>query len=158
MSAFTVEFDNRSGQLARLCQAMADRGVNSSCVVRHTATPARLCSSLTMSGLPGTRLRAPISSTTSVPPSPSAWKTWPGPVRRLSESSPMQASTLICFFRFECRPTSSGRDLCRESRRGCQRPRRSGSQRLTESKSMRLQVHAPLARVQLQRANELNLC
>ena len=28
MSAFTVDFDNRSGQLARLCQAMADRGVN----------------------------------------------------------------------------------------------------------------------------------
>jgi hypothetical protein len=28
MSAFTVEFDNRSGELARLCEAMAARGVN----------------------------------------------------------------------------------------------------------------------------------
>ena len=28
MSAFTVEFDNRAGQLARLCEAMAVRGVN----------------------------------------------------------------------------------------------------------------------------------
>ena len=107
MSAFTVEFDNRSGQLARLCQAMADRGVNIVvCGAAHGDT-GTVVLSLTMSGLPGTRLRAPISSTTSVPPSPSAWKTWLGPVRRLSESSPMQASTLICFFRFECRPMSS---------------------------------------------------
>ena len=28
MSAFTVEFENRSGELARLCEAMAARGVN----------------------------------------------------------------------------------------------------------------------------------
>jgi hypothetical protein len=28
MSAFTVEFANRSGELARLCEAMATRGVN----------------------------------------------------------------------------------------------------------------------------------
>jgi hypothetical protein len=28
MSAFTVEFDNQAGQLARLCEAMAARGVN----------------------------------------------------------------------------------------------------------------------------------
>jgi hypothetical protein len=30
-----------------------------------------------------------------------------GPVRRLSGGSPMLASTLICSFRFECRPRSS---------------------------------------------------
>ena len=106
MSAFTVDFDNRSGQLARLCQAMADRGVNIVvCGAAHgdTGTVVFIADDERAAG---TRLRAPISSTTSVPPSPSAWKTWPGPVRRLSESSPMQASTLICFFRFECRPTS----------------------------------------------------
>jgi len=28
MSAFTVEFDNQPGELARLCEAMAGRGVN----------------------------------------------------------------------------------------------------------------------------------
>jgi hypothetical protein len=28
VSAFTVEFDNQPGELARLCEAMADRGVN----------------------------------------------------------------------------------------------------------------------------------
>lgn len=28
MSAFTVEFDNQPGELARLCEAMAERGVN----------------------------------------------------------------------------------------------------------------------------------
>ena len=28
MSAFTVEFDNQPGELARLCEAMAARGVN----------------------------------------------------------------------------------------------------------------------------------
>jgi hypothetical protein len=28
MSAFTVEFENRSGELAGLCEAMAARGVN----------------------------------------------------------------------------------------------------------------------------------
>jgi len=28
MSAFTVEFENRAGELARLCEAMAAHGVN----------------------------------------------------------------------------------------------------------------------------------
>lgn len=28
MSAFTVEFENQSGELARLCEAMASRGIN----------------------------------------------------------------------------------------------------------------------------------
>ena len=28
MSAFTIEFDNQPGELARLCEAMATRGVN----------------------------------------------------------------------------------------------------------------------------------
>ena len=39
MSAFTVEFDNQPGELARLCETMADRGVNIVvCGVAHGET------------------------------------------------------------------------------------------------------------------------
>ncbi|HEY9376140.1 MAG TPA: hypothetical protein VIQ02_03490 [Jiangellaceae bacterium] len=39
MSAFTVEFDNQPGELARLCEAMAARGVNIVvCGVAHGAS------------------------------------------------------------------------------------------------------------------------
>lgn len=107
MSAFTVEFDNRAGQLARLCEAMAARGVNLVvCGAAHgdTGTVAFIADDER-----GARaaLRTPISSTTSDPPSPSAWKTCQGPVQRLSGSSPMLASTSTYSFRFECRPRSS---------------------------------------------------
>ena len=107
MSAFTVEFDNRAGELARLCEAMAAHGVNIVvCGAAHGDTGTVAFIADDERGVPGPRLRAPISSMTSGRPSLSAWKTCQGPVRRLSGGSPMLASTLICSFRFECRPRS----------------------------------------------------
>jgi hypothetical protein len=106
MSAFTVEFENRSGELARLCEAMAARGVNIVvCGAAHggTGTVAFIADdergardALEGADIEYNERPAPLS----------AWKTWQGPVRRLSGSSPMLASTLICSFRFECRRRS----------------------------------------------------
>jgi hypothetical protein len=86
MSAFTVEFDNRPVQLARLCEAMAARGVNIVvCGAAHgdTGTVAFIADDER-----GARaaLRTLISTTTSDPPSLSAWKTCRGRCEGLPEA------------------------------------------------------------------------
>jgi hypothetical protein len=100
MSAFTVEFDNRAGELARLCEAMAAHGVNIVvCGAAHgdTGTVAFIADDErgARDALEGADIEYDERR-----PSLSAWKTCRGPVRRLSGGSPMPASTLICFFRF----------------------------------------------------------
>src|SRR5688572_3239538 len=107
MSAFTVEFENRSGELARLCEAMAARGVNIVvCGAAHgdTGTVAfiaddergaraaledadieydeRPALTIRMENVPGAGAKA---------------------FRKLADA----ASTSTYSFRFECRPRSS---------------------------------------------------
>jgi hypothetical protein len=106
MSAFTVEFDNRAGQLARLCEAMADRGVNIVvCAAAHGDTGTVAFIADDERGARDALERADIEYTER-PALTIRMENVAGPVRRLSGSSPMLASTLICSFRFECRPRS----------------------------------------------------
>jgi hypothetical protein len=107
MSAFTVEFDNRAGQLARLCEAMAARGVNIvGCGAAHgdTGTVAFIADDER-----GARaaLEDAVIEYDERPALTIRMETCQGPVRRLSGSSPMLASTSTYSFRFECRPRSS---------------------------------------------------
>jgi hypothetical protein len=107
MSAFTVEFGNRPGELARLCEAMAARGVNIVvCGASHgdTGTVAFIADDEigARTALQDAEIEYDERRALTIP-----WKTWQGPVRRLSGSSPMLVSTSTCSFRFECRPRSS---------------------------------------------------
>ena len=103
MSAFTVEFENRSGELARLSEAMAARGVNIVvCGAAHgdTGTVAFIADDEmgARAALEGADIENDERPALTI-----RMENVAGPVRRLSGSSQMLASTLICSFRFEYR-------------------------------------------------------
>jgi hypothetical protein len=106
MSAFTVEFDNQAGQLARLCEAMAVRGVNVVvCGAAHgdTGTVAFIADDER-----GARVALEDADIEydERPALTIRMETCQAPVQRLSGSSPMLASISTYSFRFECRPRS----------------------------------------------------
>ena len=129
MSAFTVEFENRSGELARLCEAMVAPGVNSVvCAAAHGDTGTVAIIADDGEGCQDALEGADIESDER-PPSLSAQKRCRGRCEGFSEARRCWSQHRSAPS-FECRAEEFSAAICAEYLRGCQCARRSDRPRL----------------------------